>query len=121
MKHHIAALLLALAIAGCNSPTKKPVSEQPQATEGTPEPALVQTSEPSPEQTPVQTPTPKQTPAPTASGNCDQAYPDICVPPPPPDLDCKDISNRSFRVLPPDPHKFDGKDQDGIGCESNRE
>jgi hypothetical protein len=116
MKYHLIALLLALTIAGCNSPTEKPVSEQPQATEGTPEPALVQTSEPSPKQTP----TPRQTPAPTASQNCDRAYPDVCVPPPPPDLDCKDISERNFRVLTPDPHKFDGKDQDGIGCESNR-
>ena len=36
--------------------------------------------------------------------------------PPPPDLDCPDISYRRFRVLPPDPHRFDG-DHDGIGCE----
>ena len=48
--------------------------------------------------------------------NCDPAYPEICVPPPPPDLDCSDIPYRNFRVLPPDPHQFDGG-QDGIGCE----
>jgi len=33
------------------------------------------------------------------------------------DLDCKDIPYRRFKVLPPDPHNFDG-DGDGIGCES---
>jgi PBP1b-binding outer membrane lipoprotein LpoB len=63
MKHCLTAILLGLAITGCNSPSENPVSEQPQATEGTPEPALVQTSEPSPKQTPVQQkkPSPKQT------------------------------------------------------------
>ena len=40
----------------------------------------------------------------------------VCIPPPPPDLDCADIPYRNFRVLPPDPHHFDG-DHDGIGCE----
>lgn len=47
---------------------------------------------------------------------CDAAYPTVCIPPPPPDLDCADIPHRNFRVLPPDPHRFDG-DRDGIGCE----
>jgi micrococcal nuclease len=51
------------------------------------------------------------------SGNCSPAYPTVCIPPPPPDLDCKDISYRRFQVLPPDPHHFDG-DGDGVGCES---
>jgi micrococcal nuclease len=57
--------------------------------------------------------------APTAAAqnNCSLAYPDVCIPPPPPDLDCKDISVRNFRVLSPDPHGFDG-DKDGIGCEA---
>lgn len=53
-----------------------------------------------------------------STGNCDPSYPDVCIPPPPPDLDCKDIPFRRFRVLPPDPHRFDG-DGDGLGCESN--
>lgn len=52
------------------------------------------------------------------SGNCHPSYPDVCIAPPPPDLDCPDIPFRRFRVLPPDPHRFDG-DHDGIGCESN--
>ena len=47
---------------------------------------------------------------------CDPAYPDVCIPPPPPDLDCGEITYRRFTVLPPDPHRFDG-DKDGIGCE----
>lgn len=51
-------------------------------------------------------------------GNCDPSYPDVCIPPSPPDLDCADIPHRRFRVLPPDPHRFDGSDDDGLGCES---
>jgi len=51
------------------------------------------------------------------SAGCDPAYPTVCIPPPPPDLDCKDITFRRFTVLPPDPHRFDG-DHDGVGCES---
>ena len=51
------------------------------------------------------------------TGNCDPSYPDVCIPPAPPDLDCGDITDRRFRVLPPDPHRFDG-DGNGIGCES---
>jgi len=57
------------------------------------------------------------TPPTQASGNsCDPSYPDVCIPPPPPDLDCPDIPHKKFKVLPPDPHNFD-KDHDGIGCE----
>jgi len=52
----------------------------------------------------------------TPSGRCDPSYPGVCIPPPPPDLDCADIPYRNFRVLPPDPHHFDGN-HDGIGCE----
>ena len=51
------------------------------------------------------------------SGNCDPAYPDVCIPSPPPDLSCAKVAPlKRFRVLPPDPHGFDG-DRDGIGCE----
>ena len=51
------------------------------------------------------------------SGNCDPSYPGVCIPPPPPDLDCKDVPYKRFQVLPADPHQFD-RDGDGIGCES---
>jgi micrococcal nuclease len=51
-----------------------------------------------------------------AQRQCDAAYPGVCIPSPPPDLDCGEISHRNFQVLSPDPHRFDG-DKDGIGCE----
>jgi hypothetical protein len=54
---------------------------------------------------------------PSPRANCDPAYPTVCIPSPPPDLDCKDIPYKNFKVLPPDPHRFDS-DHDGIGCES---
>lgn len=50
-------------------------------------------------------------------GNCDPSYPDVCIPSPPPDLDCSDISDRDFKVNGSDPHRFD-INHDGIGCES---
>jgi len=52
-----------------------------------------------------------------SENNCDPSYPDICIPPYPPDLDCGEIRYVHFRVIQPDPHGFDG-DKDGIGCES---
>ncbi len=45
------------------------------------------------------------------------SYPDVCIPPSPPDLDCPEISAINFRVVGADPHRFDG-DHDGVGCES---
>lgn len=53
-----------------------------------------------------------------SSSRCDPAYPGVCIPPGPPDLDCADIPDRRFKVLSPDPHNFDGRDHDGLGCES---
>ena len=50
------------------------------------------------------------------SRTCDPSYPGVCIPPPPPDLDCADIRYHAFRVIGRDPHHFDG-DLDGIGCE----
>jgi hypothetical protein len=49
-------------------------------------------------------------------GNCDPSYPTVCIPPPPPDLDCADVNASGFKVVGSDPHGFDG-DNDGIGCE----
>ena len=48
--------------------------------------------------------------------SCDPSYPDFCISRPPPDLDCGDISGKNFKVLAPDPHRFD-RDKDGVGCE----
>jgi micrococcal nuclease len=47
---------------------------------------------------------------------CDPSYPDACIPPSPPDLDCADVPQRGFRVAGADPHRFDA-DRDGFGCE----
>jgi micrococcal nuclease len=68
--------------------------------------------------TPAASPVPSQVASPIASPEgCDPAYPSVCIPPPPPDLDCRDIPYRRFTVVAPDPHRFDG-DHDGVGCES---
>lgn len=52
------------------------------------------------------------------TGPCDPSYPTVCIPSPPPDLDCRDVTYRNFPVRPPDPHHFDGGG-DGFGCESS--
>lgn len=57
------------------------------------------------------TPTPTRDPE-----QCAAEYPSVCIPPPPPDLNCDDIEFDNFAALPPDRHKFD-TDRDGIGCE----
>ena len=48
--------------------------------------------------------------------SCDPSYPDVCIPPPPPDLDCVHIPYRNFKVIPPDTHGLDS-DGNGIGCD----
>jgi hypothetical protein len=64
---------------------------------------------------------PPPPPPPPSGGKCAASYPTVCIRPPPPDLDCGDISYRNFRVrwdVPnPDPHRFDGN-HNGIGCET---
>jgi hypothetical protein len=55
----------------------------------------------------------------TPDSDCDPSYPDVCIPPAPPDLDCGDIPHRRFTVRGADPHGFDGNDNDGVGCESD--
>jgi len=58
---------------------------------------------------------PTTDPEPTIT--CDESYPDVCIIPYPPDLNCADIEFKNFRVTGEDLHRFDG-DNDGIGCES---
>jgi hypothetical protein len=53
----------------------------------------------------------------SSNSNCDASYPDVCIAPPPPDLNCDDIADKDFQVVPPDPHGFD-REGDGIGCET---
>ena len=62
--------------------------------------------------------TPRAEPVPAAPAEaCHASYPDFCIPPPPPDLDCPQIRGpKPFRVRAPDPHRFD-RDRDGWGCE----
>ncbi len=52
-----------------------------------------------------------------SENGCYSSYPDVCILPYPPDLDCGEIRYANFRVVGEDPHGFDG-DNDGIGCES---
>ena len=52
-----------------------------------------------------------------AVSSCDSSYPDLCIPPPPPDLDCKDVKESNFTVRLPHQYRFDGN-KDGVGCES---
>ncbi|MEJ7569642.1 MAG: thermonuclease family protein [Gaiellaceae bacterium] len=63
-------------------------------------------------------PIPLKSPTPPRS-NCDSSYPDVCIPPYDQvgDLDCADVSFRDIRVVGSDPHGFDGRDNDGVGCE----
>jgi hypothetical protein len=53
----------------------------------------------------------------TTQSNCESSYPDFCIPPPPPNLNCPDIPQKRFTVSGSDPQGFD-RDNDGIGCES---
>ena len=48
---------------------------------------------------------------------CHPSYPDFCIPPPPPDLDCGQVSGSNFTVVGNDPHGFDGNNN-GVGCET---
>lgn len=54
-----------------------------------------------------------------SGGTCDPSYIGVCIPPPPPDLDCGDLGAldvaRPVRVVGRDPHGLDG-DRDGVGC-----
>ncbi len=74
---------------------------------------------PDPSPPPQERSTPPSTrPSTSADAGCDQeSYPDVCLPPYPPDLDCGDVDATHFTVRAPDPHGFDS-DSDGVGCES---
>lgn len=106
------------AVASTPSPTSTRAVATPTAT------TVASTSTPVP---PTAAPT-RLAPTPASAGGsdssgdsgragCDRAYPTICIPPPPPDLDCGEIPSRRFKVVAPDPHGFD-RDHDGVGCES---
>jgi hypothetical protein len=48
--------------------------------------------------------------------DCHDSYPDLCIPPPLPDLNCDDISDENILVKGSDLHRFDN-DNDGSGCD----
>jgi len=73
-------------------------------------------SKPAPEPEPTPEPTPTETTE-EPTGDCDPSYPDVCIPSPPPDLNCPDVDEQNFAVKGDDPHGFDA-DGDGVGCES---
>jgi len=82
----------------------------------TPPPKSEQPKSNPPKTEPPKTEPPKSEPVETTP-SCDPSYPDVCIPSPPPDLDCGEIPYKNFKVIGSDPHRFDG-DHDGIGCES---
>ena len=49
-------------------------------------------------------------------GRCDPDYAGACIPPPPPDVNCDQITARNFRVVGTDVDHLD-VDGDGIACE----
>ena len=53
----------------------------------------------------------------TSQGDCDASYPDVCIAPPPPHLNCGDVPYNDIKVVGNDPHRFD-REGDGLGCES---
>lgn len=48
--------------------------------------------------------------------DCHPSYTNVCIPPPPPDLDCGDLDACDIEVVGEDPHRLD-RDRDGIACE----
>ena len=82
-------------------------------------PVVAETAEAPPDGQATAPPPAANVPAPAGGGGCDPSYPTVCIPPPPPDLDCSITDEREFEVRPPDPHGLDS-DGDGIGCEPVR-
>jgi micrococcal nuclease len=59
---------------------------------------------------------PDPSPQRKSRARCDANYAGACIPPYPPDVDCRDIRDRNFRSIGTDPHNLD-VDHDGIACE----
>lgn len=145
MRASFAAVMLTVLLAGCVDVDDTAVGESPPARssgftteidEPTPSPETdpqpappapaapqPQPPAPAPVAPPADPPAAPPAPAPAqpqpqqASEDCDPSYPDFCIAPYPPDLNCADVPGRRFTVLAPDPHGFD-RDADGVGCES---
>ncbi len=102
-------MLIPMAFMGVD---KQPMQDYMQMT-----PEVIIRMVPQPMQQKVPAPGFEDVPEMIVESDCDPSYPDVCIPPYPPDLDCGDISYRNFYVSRADPHGFD-PDNDGIGCES---
>ncbi|HEV3402358.1 MAG TPA: hypothetical protein VG078_11105 [Acidimicrobiales bacterium] len=123
MRHGGAKTLLltvALALPGSggreeeSEPTTLPTTTSTSTTTTSTTTTTIAPTTTAPRRAPTTTATPSP---PRQSGNYSAAYPDFCIPPAPPDLDCADVGGDNFTVRPPDPHRFDA-DGDGVGCES---
>jgi micrococcal nuclease len=109
-------------IVAPEAPTETPTNTPTATVQPTPE--ITATPTESPTSTPTESPTFTPMESPTATeepvGNCSPAYANVCIPPPPPDLNCPEIREQYGCnidvVFWPDPHGID-RDQDGIGCE----
>lgn len=99
----VLALLIIRATGGSGDPSPAKSYSPPRATAT--RPALVATQS-------------RAGAAPTRNTgpHCDPAYPTLCIPSPPPVIDCGYTPARNFPVLWPDPQNLD-RDKDGIGCE----
>jgi micrococcal nuclease len=70
------------------------------------------------EPAPVSEVTVAEEPVPVVT-DCDASYPDLCIPPAPPYLNCDyvyGLGMSHITVYAPDPHGFDGNGDD-VGCE----
>lgn len=105
-----------------NTPTStdEPTDEPTNTPTHTPTNTSTPTDEPTDEPTNEPTETPSNTPTP--SGECDECYTNVCIPPNIPDMNCPEIREKYgcdiTVICHPDPHKID-RDGDGIGCECN--
>jgi hypothetical protein len=88
------------------------------APEGEERAAVATTTPEEPEPEPEVEPEPEEEVSEEDGEDCDNSYPDVCIPPPPPDLDCGDIDEENFEVRGSNPHGFDD-DNDGVGCEED--
>ena len=120
----IALIAIGIAIIGAlfviqdfgSLTTSDPAQTQP-TSQPPSQPAPEREREPEPAPIPKPTSQTTQSQQVQSQNQCDSSYPSVCIPPYPPDLDCGEIGYSNFKVIPPDPHGFDG-DKDGIGCES---
>lgn len=109
----VTATKTATATETPGGPTRIPVPPPTETIVPPPPPAATATVTP----TPCPAAPATAVPTPRPAGWCDSSYPEVCIAPPPPNLNCGDIPYRRFKVLRPDPHGFD-RDGNGIGCES---